>query len=108
VNSDRRGIRESLESEKFLLEFDTNSEDFIRGFECGEIWACLSDRVEYLHSIIVTSNALMVMRMVDAANKKFNAHYTFDAHELTQEHIEQLLLGPGEWMSVVIKDESHE
>jgi hypothetical protein len=93
----RRGIRESIDSEVFLLEFDTPSEDFMRGFECGEIWACLADGVDYLHSIIVASNALMIMRMADAMN------YSFEAIELPSTAVETLQLGPGDWMSVVMR-----
>jgi len=93
----RRGIREHIDSDSFLLEFDTPTEDFMRGFECGEIWACLADGVEYLHAIVVASNTLMIMRMADAMN------YSFDACELTPEQVTQLELGPGDWMSVVMR-----
>lgn len=94
---ERRGIKVNLDSEDFLLEFDTPSEDFMRGFECGEIWACLADDVEYLHSIISASNALMVMRMADATG------YDFEAYELPAASVETLKLGPGDWMSVVMR-----
>lgn len=93
----RRGIKVNLDSEEFLLEFDTPSDDFMRGFECGEIWACLADGVEYLHSIISASNALMVMRMADAAD------YDFEAFELPSASVDVLRLGPGDWMSVVMR-----
>jgi hypothetical protein len=98
-NSDpaRRGIKADIDSEEFLLEFDTPSEDFMRGFECGEIWACLADGVDYLHSIISAANALMVMRMAEAVN------YQFEAYELPPNTIETLKLGPGDWMSVVMR-----
>lgn len=96
----RRGIKVNLDSEEFLLEFDTPSDDFMRGFECGEIWACLADEVEYLHSIISASNALMVMRMADAAG------YNFEAYELPSASVDALRLGPGDWMSVVMRRES--
>lgn len=93
----RRGIKVNLDSDDFLLEFDTPSEDFMRGFECGEIWACLADGVEYLHSIISATNALMVMRMADAAG------YDFEAYELPASSVEVMKLGPGDWMSVVMR-----
>jgi hypothetical protein len=98
----RRGIKASLDSEEFLLEFDTPTEDFMRGFECGEIWACLADGVEYLHSIISAGNALMVMRMAEAA------HYEFEACELTADNVKTLKLGPGDWMSVVMRQKYDE
>jgi hypothetical protein len=94
---ERRGIRESIDSDTFLLEFDTPSEDFMRGFECGEIWACLADGVEYLHSIVVASNALMIMRMAEAMD------YAFEAYELPPTAVDTLELGPGDWMSVVMR-----
>lgn len=94
---ERRGIKIDLESEDFLLEFDTPSEDFMRGFECGEIWACLADNVGYLHSIISATNALMVMRMADAAG------YDFEAYELPAASVDVMRLGPGDWMSVVMR-----
>jgi hypothetical protein len=93
----RRGIKANIDSEEFLLEFDTPAEDFMRGFECGEIWACLADGVSYLHSIICADNALMVMRMAEAAG------YQFEAYELQDKDIETLKLGPGDWMSVVMR-----
>jgi hypothetical protein len=95
--SHRRGIKANLDSEEFLLEFDTPTEDFMRGFECGEIWACLADGVEYLHSIISAGNALMVMRMAEAVD------YEFEACELTEAHVRTLRLGPGDWMSVIMR-----
>lgn len=96
-NPARRGIKANIDSEEFLLEFDTPSEDFMRGFECGEIWACLADGVDYLHSIISANNALMVMRMAEASG------YKFEAYELTEKDINTLKLGPGDWMSVVMR-----
>lgn len=104
----RRGIKVSLDSDDFLLEFDTPTEDFMRGFECGEIWACLSDGVEFLHSIISAANALMVMRMTEAANRQFGYSYTFEAFELPQAAIDTMELGPGDWMSVVMKVNGNE
>lgn len=104
----KRGIKENLDSEGFLLEFDTASNDFMRGFECGEIWACLSDGgVEYLSSIISAGNALMIMRMVEAANKTFDLDYTFEAFELPTAAVSTLELGPGDWLSVTIKRASY-
>lgn len=95
--SGRRGIKSNIDSDEFLLEFDTPAEDFMRGFECGEIWACLADEVIELHSIISAGNALMVMRMADAAG------YDFDAFELSQAAVDTLMLGPGEWMNVTMR-----
>lgn len=96
-DSDRRGIRVSPDSTEFLLEFDTPDPEFQRGFECGEIWACLTDKVLEVQSIISASNAEMIMRMAEASN------YDFDARYLTPEQAEKLDIGPGEWMIVVMR-----
>lgn len=97
--SDKRGIRSHADSDEFLLEFDTLDEEFQRGFECGEIWACLSDGVMEVHSIITATNAEMVMRMSEAAN------YSYEGRYLTEDEAASLDIGPGEWMVVVMRAE---
>jgi uncharacterized protein involved in high-affinity Fe2+ transport len=103
-NSGKRGIRASADSTDFLLEFDTANEEFQRGFECGEIWACLTDNVLAVKSIITAKNAEMVMRMAEATG------YSYEGRYLTEEEISQLKVGPGEWMVVVMRsnDDSEE
>jgi hypothetical protein len=51
-----------------LLAFDTDSADFIRGFEIGALWVLLAERgdaevEEYVHA----SNAEMIMRLAEAS-----------------------------------------
>lgn len=94
----KRGIRLSPDSTDFILEFDTTDTEFQRGFECGEIWACLSDDVLEIHSIVSAQNAEMIMRMSEATN------YSFDARYLTETEKANLDIGPGEWMIVVLKN----
>ncbi len=96
-NPSKRGIRASNNSPEFLLEFDTADTEFHRGFQCGEIWACLIDGVQEVASIISANNAEMIMRMTDAAG------YAFIARPLTFEEAESLELGPGDWMAVLMR-----
>lgn len=96
-NSERMGIRADADSTDFILEFDTTDLEFQRGFECGEIWACLTDNVLEVHSIITASNAEMVMRMAEATN------YSYEGRYLDEGEISQLKIGPGEWMIVVMR-----
>jgi len=101
-NSERRGIRADADSSDFLLEFDTVDNEFQRGFECGEIWACLTDGVLEVHSIISASNAEMVMRMAEATN------YSYQGRYLSEREASDLKIGPGEWMIVVMRSSDDE
>lgn len=94
---DRAGIRASLDSDEFLLEFDTSDSEFHRGFQCGEIWACLVDGVQEVQAIISANNAEMVLRMTEATG------YTFVARYLNEEESQSLQLGAGEWMAVSMR-----
>lgn len=96
-NSDKKGIRATADSTDFLLEFDTSSSEFQRGFECGEIWACLTDDVAEVHAIISASNSEMVMRMAEAMS------YSFEGRYLEEKEVYDLQIGEGEWMIVVMR-----
>src|ERR1044071_66780 len=104
TDPDRRGIKLNLDDDSFLLEFPNTSEDFMLGFECGEIWACLTDKCDYVQSIISASNTEMIMRMADAAG------YGIEALQLPPSDVEKLQLGAADWMCVVmrIKDDDPE
>jgi hypothetical protein len=80
-SNDNRGIKKDMESEEFLLIFDSEDLEFSRGFACGEIWACLTDDVECVKAIITSDCTEMVMRMAEAAN------YTFEARDLSTEEL---------------------
>jgi hypothetical protein len=95
-STDRRGIKEDLDSDDFLLEFVDISDQFQQGFECGEIWACLTDGVKELTSIVSAGNAEMIMRMAEATG------YTFEAVEITDAARTEFDLGPGEWIMVTM------
>lgn len=97
MQEDKRGIPHSSDGTNFLLEFDTTSDEFYRGFQCGEIWACLTDDVPEVQAVIYASNAEMIMRMTDAAG------YNFDARYLTDAQVKALELGTGDWMVVVMR-----
>jgi hypothetical protein len=96
-NAERAGIRASLDSEDFLLEFDTKDSEFHRGFQCGEIWACLVDEVQEVQAIISANNAEMILRMTEATG------YTFEGRYLTEVESDSLDLGSGEWMAVLMR-----
>ena len=95
--SPRRGIPSAKNSSGFLLEFDTADDLFHRGFQCGEIWACLVDDVEEIQVIISADNTEMVIRMTEAAGYSFSGRY------LTEQEMIDLETGPGEWMAVLMR-----
>jgi hypothetical protein len=98
-SKDNRGIKASPESEEFILSFDSDTDDFARGFACGEIWACLSDGVAEVHCITTTDNTEMVMRMADAAD------YTFHARDLSEDEFKLLGIETDfdAWLVVVLR-----
>jgi hypothetical protein len=96
-HSAKRGIRASADSSDFVLEFDSVNEEFQRGFECGEIWACLTDGVSEITALITASNAEMVIRMTEATK------YSFEGRYLSKEEVNTLQLCKGEWLVVVMR-----
>lgn len=55
-----------------VLAFDTDSAEFVRGFEAGSLWA----RMDAEHNITATmhaTNAEMVLRMAEAKGFEFRA-----------------------------------
>ena len=97
ADTNRRGIRISADSPEFLLEFDSDTDDFYRGFQCGEIWACLADNVPEVMAIISADNAEMIMRMTNAAGYEFEGRYLSEQENIAME------LGPGDWMAVLMR-----
>lgn len=98
-SKDNRGIKADINSDNFLLMFDTDTDDFARGFACGEIWACLSDGVAEVHCITTADNTEMVMRMAEAAN------YSFEARDLSSEEFKLLGIESDfdSWLIVVMR-----
>jgi hypothetical protein len=105
MKSNNRGIKASMESEDFILRFDSESDDFARGFACGEVWACLVDEVAEVHCIVTTDNIEMIMRMAEAAD------YSFEARDLTPEELNLLESEESEsheWLIVVMRSNNEE
>ena len=70
-----------------VLAFDSDSEDFVRGFEAGQLWERLT-RDGWLHQPLAhASNAEMFIRMAEARGLPFRA-----------EDIE----GTDEWIAITI------
>lgn len=98
MRSNNKGIKASMHSEEFILRFDSDSDEFSRGFSCGEIWACLTDEVAEVHCITTVDNIEMVMRMAEAT------HYSFNARDLTEAEIQALEVDePGNWIIVIMR-----
>lgn len=102
-SSDNRGIKASMDSEEFILRFDSESDEFARGFACGEIWACLTDDVAEVHCVTTVDNIEMIMRMAEATN------YSFEARDLTDQEFDALRFedSPDSWLVVVMRQEDN-
>jgi hypothetical protein len=62
-----------------VLPFDTDSEEFVRGFEAGRIWTLMQENPDKLPGLIFhATNAEMIMRMVEARDMLLKAHFTDD------------------------------
>lgn len=62
-----------------ILPFDTDSEEFVRGFEAGRIWTLMDENPDKLLGLIFhAANAEMIMRMVEAKAMPLKAHFTDD------------------------------
>jgi hypothetical protein len=97
MKSNNRGIKASMESEDFILRFDSESDDFARGFAC--------DEVAEVHCIVTTDNIEMIMRMAEAAD------YSFEARDLTPEELNLLESEESEsheWLIVVMRSNNEE
>jgi hypothetical protein len=73
-----------------VLAFDTDNEDFVRGFEAGRIWVLMEENPDKLPGLIFHSvNAEMVMRMLEAKGLKLRAKFTDDETWMTFEEVEE-------------------
>jgi len=52
-----------------LLPFDTDDPEFVRGFECGRVWAMLRIDTDAFDAIAHDANIEMVMRMAEATGR---------------------------------------
>ena len=66
------------------LPFDTDSEDFVRGFEAGRIWTLMEENPTKLTGLIFHAvNAEMVMRMIEKKGLPLKAKFTDDERWMT-------------------------
>lgn len=64
---------------QLALSFDTDSEDFVRGFEAGRIWTLMEENPDKLTGLIFHSvNAEMIMRMLEKKGLKLKVKFTSD------------------------------
>ena len=62
-----------------VLPFDTDNEDFVRGFEAGRIWTLMEENPDKLLGLIFHAvNAEMVMRMLEKKGLPYKAKFTDD------------------------------
>jgi hypothetical protein len=62
-----------------VLPFDTDSEDFARGFECGRIWVLMEENPYKLTGLIFHAvNAEMVLRMIEKKGIDLTVEFTDD------------------------------
>lgn len=62
-----------------VLPFDTDSEDFVRGFEAGRIWTLMEENPDKLTGLIFHAvNAEMVIRMLEKKGLPLKAIFTDD------------------------------
>ncbi|MFC3986491.1 hypothetical protein [Streptosporangium jomthongense] len=65
-----------------VLPFDTDDEEFVRGFQLGMLWRSL-ELTGHAHGLAYARAAEMVMRMAEAKNLPFTAQITGDWAEVT-------------------------
>ncbi len=70
-----------MSSFSLILPFDTDSEEFARGFEAGRIWTLMEENPDKIPGLIFhAENAEMIMRMLEVKGLQFKAHFTDDHH----------------------------
>lgn len=73
-----------------VLPFDTDSEDFVRGFEAGRIWVLMEENPDKLTGLIFhATNSEMVMRMLETKGLNLKAKFTDDDTWMTFEEVEE-------------------
>ena len=69
---------------EMVLPFDTDSEDFVRGFEAGRIWTLMEENPDKLTGLIFHAvNVEMVMRMLEKKGLSLKAKFTDDERWMT-------------------------
>jgi hypothetical protein len=61
------------------LPFDTDSEEFVQGFEAGRIWTLMTENPDRLLGMLFhATNAEIIMRMLEIKGMDLKAHFTDD------------------------------
>lgn len=68
-----RGIHD--EEGNIVVEFDTPNEDFLRGFQCGQLFEAMVTGFDVVVTSILAQNALMIMRMAEFCGYDYKAEY---------------------------------
>jgi len=69
---------------ELVLPFDSDEEEFVRGFEAGRIWTLMEENPDKLTGLIFHAiNAEMVMRMIEKKGLKLKAKFTSDERWMT-------------------------
>lgn len=73
-----------------ILPFDTDGEEFVRGFEAGRIWTLMDENPDKLLGLIFhAANAEMIMRMVETKGMSLKAQFTDDQMWMRFEETEE-------------------
>jgi len=69
---------------EMILPFDTDSEDFVHGFEAGRIWTLMEENPDKLTGLIFHAvNAEMIIRMIERKGLHLKAKFTDDERWMT-------------------------
>jgi hypothetical protein len=64
---------------ELLLEFDSDNEEFVRGFEAGRIWTLMEEDPDKLEGLLFHAvNGEMILRMLEAKGLSMKAEFTED------------------------------
>lgn len=63
----------SDETYGLLLAFDSDSPEFVRGFEMGRIWSLCQSDADEINETVHASNAEMLMRIGEATGRDYSA-----------------------------------
>jgi len=69
------------------LAFDSDDEQFARGFEAGRVWALLHQHERPLMVTVHKSNAEMLLRMAEATNRKVATTEFAEPDDAEYEHL---------------------
>ena len=67
-----------------ILPFDTDNDEFVRGFEAGRIWVLMEENPMKLTGMIFHAvNSEMVMRMLESKGLDLKVKFTDDQRWMT-------------------------